>query len=154
MKQAIYNKRGTRQIIDTGWKEFDRQTNLITTGNVFANTQYSSYIRPWKETECNGFVNKEGHLMNYDLRPFVQYRMPRHIEAIIRDKDRADSVILYMFFILNEQKQVEPFGWILTDRQHNYLAKGLTFDFGVNARKRLNALLEVRKYITTTRYDY
>ena len=34
MKEAKFNKTGTRQLVDTGWKTFDRQTNCISTGNV------------------------------------------------------------------------------------------------------------------------
>ena len=64
MKKAVYDKSG-RQIVSSAWKEFNQQTNCISTGNVYANTQYSSFIRPWKEKECNGHVNPEGHLVIY-----------------------------------------------------------------------------------------
>ena len=53
MKKAEYNKTGTRMIIDTGWKTFDKQVKLISTGNVFTDTQLSLFVRPYSMTECN-----------------------------------------------------------------------------------------------------
>ena len=83
MKQAVYNKKGTKQIIDTGWKEFDRQTNAIFVGNCIFNTQFSRAIRPYSATECNGKVNPEGYLMDFDLNPFRSMNVPKNIMAVI-----------------------------------------------------------------------
>ena len=98
MKEAIYNKRGTKQLINSGWKLFDKQTNCISIGNCYCNTQMSSFIRPYNETMCNGFIREKGHLMNWDLQQYSSFHIPANLEKIIRDKERQDSVILYMFF--------------------------------------------------------
>ena len=137
-----------KQIINSGWKEFDKQTNCISTGNVYANTQYSSFIRPWKETECNGFTNPEGHLMNFDMKPFRNFRIPKCIMEILKNKERAESYILYMFFIVNKEKHVEPFGWVVTDYHHKHVTSCVTRNYGQCYLKRYNALKEAINYIT------
>lgn len=148
MKQKVWRKDGMKQIINSGWKEFDRQTNCISTGNVYANTQYSSFIRPWKETECNGFSNPEGHLMDFDLKPFRSFRIPQCIMDILKNKERAESYILYMFFIVNKYKHVEPFGWVVTDYHHKRVTSCVTRNYGQSYWRRYNALKEAINYIT------
>ena len=83
-----------KMIIDSGFKEFDRQTNCISRGNAICNTQYSNCIRPYTEIECNGHTFPEGHLFNYDLQYF-------NISSAIRDmiKKMGKMVCLYEFFI-------------------------------------------------------
>ena len=98
MKKAEFNKRGTKMLVDTGWKEFDRQTNCITAGNAVCNTQMSTYIRPFSETECNGLVFRPGELMAFDLKPYVKYGIPEAVLSLLEFKGRRDSLILYMFF--------------------------------------------------------
>lgn len=148
MKKAKYNKRGTKQIIDSGWKLFDNQTNCISTGNVYASTQLSSFIRPYSQTECNGGVFQEGHLMQFDLKPFSQLGVPSEIMQVLKDVNRKDSVILYMFFVTNKYKRVEPFCWIVTDRLHNLVKRIVTCEYGANKNKRARAACEVTEYIT------
>lgn len=147
MKEAIFNKRGTKQIIHSGWKLFDKQTNCISTGNVYASTQMSSYIRPWKETECNGFENPKGELMHFDLQPFIRHHIPQFIYDRIVDRNRQDSVILYMFYVRNEGC-VEPFGWILTTDTHDYITACVRRSaVGQSYEKRTDALLEAKSYV-------
>lgn len=148
MKKAKYNKTGTRQLIESGWKLFDNQTNCISTGNVYANTQLSSYVRPWAQTECNGFTNEKGHLTMFDLEPFQKFEIPSVIKEIITDVNRKDSVILYMFFVTNKDKRIEPFCWIVTDRLHNLVKCIVTCAWQENMDKRERAACEVIKYIT------
>lgn len=63
-----WSENGMKQIINSGFKTFDKQTNCITTGNALCSTQHSGYIRPYCEVECDGFSFKEGELMEYDLK--------------------------------------------------------------------------------------
>jgi hypothetical protein len=146
MKKAIYNKRGTRQIINSGWKEFDKQTNCISTGNVYASTQMSSFIRPWKETECNGFERPKGELMHFDLQPFIRHHIPQFIYDRIVDIERQDSVILYMFYVMKDGR-VEPFGWLLSTREHDYITSCVKRSAGQSYAKRANALFEAKSYV-------
>jgi len=34
MKERKWNKSGSRMLIESGWKKFDEQTDVISTGNV------------------------------------------------------------------------------------------------------------------------
>ena len=142
MKKAIYNNTGTKQIVETGFKTFDRQTNCITRGNAYCNTQFSGLIRPYNETHCNGKEFPKGELMSYDLRTFGAFRMPQSIKELIEDQERQTGVFLYLFFI--RRKRIEPLCWVLTDYNYNLLDKAV-FNW---TRKRENAMNEIIKYIT------
>ena len=52
-RKAIYNSRGN-QVIDTGFKRFDKETNCISYGNIIANTIYGNYIRQYNEVKNGG----------------------------------------------------------------------------------------------------
>lgn len=146
-EKAIYNKSGMKQIINTGFKEFDKQTNVITTGNVFANTQASSYIRSYHETECNGFTFEKGSLQDHDLKPFKSY-LAHNEYNLIKDWSFGDGGILYMFFIRNKKKEIDPIGFVLTDKNHKELLYLVKYSYESQHEKRFNALQEVKKYIT------
>ena len=148
MKKHVYNPSGTRQLINSGWKLFDEQTNLITTGNVYTNTQLSSYIRPWTETECNGRTNPEGHLTNFDLHPFRKYGIPPVIDKIVSDKGRKEPVILYMFHVWSKDQHVLPFCWVVTDKNHKLLKYAIVTRWGEHIGKRIKAADEAISYIT------
>ena len=120
MKQAVYNKTGTRQIIDTGYKKFDKATNSISTGNIIANTQFGWFIRPYKKQYCNGKEFKLGELMQSDLKFF--HNVPLHLMEIIKDTNREQSVILYEFFIKDD-----VIGHILCNAAHHLIAIGVNY---------------------------
>lgn len=141
MKKAIYNKAGTKQIIDTGFKKFDKATNIITTGNVIANTQYSNFIRPYNMTLCNGVEHPKGHLMNYDLKHFN--RVSSHIMEIIKDTERKNSVILYEFFIGKD-----TIGHVLCNSADHYISYDVCFNYGCQYLKRSLCINKVIEYIT------
>lgn len=151
MKEAKFNK--TRMLVDTGWKTFDRQTNCISAGNVIANTQLSTYVRPYRETECNGLSFKPGELLEADLKAFG-YRPPDDVLGILRDKGRERSVILYMFStyetvgnIVGRRMRV-PFLWVATDDDHRLMHTHVVYRMGAMMGKRFKAKDEILKYIT------
>ena len=148
MRKHVYNPSGTRQLINSGWKLFDEQTNLITTGNASTNTQQSSYIRPWTETECNGRTNPEGHLTNFDLHPFRKYGIPPVIDEIVSDKGRKEPVILYMFHVWSKHHRILPFCWVVTDTNHKLVKCAIVTRRGENMSKRISAAREAVSYIT------
>ena len=96
-------------------KTFNRQTNIITHGNIFANTQHGGLVRPYDEIECNGFISEKGHLQQFD---FNGLNIPQHI----RDKISAFNmrVWAYNFKHYNGNKRIDD-GWIVTDYDHNLL---------------------------------
>ena len=85
---------GNKQLMESGHKTFDRQTNCIGTGNVIANTQYSGYIRAYYDlTNPVGQAREPGYLQDYDLEKFD--RLPGHIRQAVKQAAIHDSVILY-----------------------------------------------------------
>lgn len=104
-----WSKNGNKMIINSGFKEFDKQTNCITSGNVMANTMWGKYIRTWNEIECNGLIFKEGELFKSDLKYF-------HISEGLKEyiKSLNKQVVLYEFFIYRNGKK-DIIGWLIED---------------------------------------
>lgn len=148
MKKRIWRKDGMKQIINSGWKLFDKQTNCITTGNAFCNTQTSSYIRPWNEIECNGFEFSQGHLLKFDLQNFGRHCIPEHIHDILFNEERTESVILYMFHIYNKEKRIEPFCWVVTGKDQKLISWSIVCGYKKSFQKRYGAAKEAISYIT------
>ena len=146
MKERKYNKTKMKQIVDSHWKLFNKQTNLIASGNVIANTQYSNVIRPWKETECNGRTNPFGRLMEFDLQGFKKHAIPDRILNVIKDKNRENSLILYMFYVTKDGV-TEPFCWLLTNTNNKYITHVIICRFAKNFDKRVSAAKEAMSYI-------
>ena len=147
MKKRIYTKDGMKQIIDSGYKLFDKQTNCICEGNVIANTQFSNYIRPWKETECNGRTNPEGHLTKFDLDAFTPHRIPDKLLKYLLDKKRTKSVVLYMFFVVKDG-HIKPFSFVITSYDDKLIDYSIIVRNGQSAAKLHNATMEAISYIT------
>lgn len=108
---------GNKMLFESGHKQFDRQTNLISTGNIIANTQRGGFIRPRKCTECNGLTRPEGHLREFDLRGWD--RMPREIKDKVLELTEDDSVILYRFHHYNNNGWMVTHGWVITTADYN-----------------------------------
>lgn len=104
---------GNKARIETGHKTFDRYCTCISTGNVIGDGQYSSFIRPRSETECNGFTFPAGACQDFDLQHFKG--LPKSLRDFIAQQEK--SVILYEFFHEKRGKRVSH-GYIIT--QGNY----------------------------------
>lgn len=106
MKEKVWAT-PNRMLIETDHRTFDRQTNVISTGNVIANTQLSLYVRGELRVKCWGpETRKPGHLRDYDLRSWPE--MPRLVrELVLREtKGREDSVWVSSFFHHNGSRKV------------------------------------------------
>jgi len=111
MLKPVWRKDGMKQIINTGHKTFDRQLVCASTGNVIGGGQYSNYIRPYTETECNGFTRPPGHLQNFDLQHFsLSDRLRSLVKKYTQDKSR----ILYKFYHYNGDTEITH-GYVLTE---------------------------------------
>lgn len=135
-----WSKSGNKMIINSDFKEFNKQTNLITRGNVIANTMWGNYIRPYNETiNPVGQVVPEGHLFNFDLQYFhISKSMREYIKSLNRE------VVLYEIFIYRNGRK-DIIGWLIED-------KGRIIDMTVansigNYRKRFSALETVKNII-------
>lgn len=148
-------KNPNKILINTGHKKFDNQTNLISTGNVCANTQYSGFIRHWNN-EGEGLIDypknkrKPGHLFNFDMNIFKKVlNIPNWIVSIIAQeaKERNKSMILYCFFHHNNHPHSKGriiHGYILTDYNYKHIQ---TFYTGPTY-KSYDIISECKKYIS------
>lgn len=148
MKSKQFNEKGTKMIINSGWKTFDEQTNAITPGCAISNTQFSRSVRPYGETVCNNTTHPKGLLMRYDLQGFSRYRIPTNIENILRDENREKSVLLYMFFTTDSAGNIEPFCWVVTDMENNIIDKLIVVGYKQNYAKRATAAEKAISYIS------
>ncbi len=103
-------------------KEFNRQTNIISTGNIIANTEYGSFIRAHNNiTNPVSEKKKPGFLQDFDLRPFKEsLELPDWIERRIKKYLIKKPGILYCFFHRSAGKRLVD-GFALTNTDHNYI---------------------------------
>lgn len=116
-RKAVYNSKGN-QVIDTGFKRFDKETNYISYGNIIANTIYGNYIRPYNEVKNGGYIGKPGDFLKYDMQHFKN--IPQTIRKILEDKERKESYCLYELFTHPDGNR-EVFGYILHDRDRRLI---------------------------------
>jgi hypothetical protein len=128
--------------MSSGYKEFDKQTNFIDTGNVIADTQNSFYIRAHNTpTNPVGDSVAPGAMQKWDLDSWFQ-QLPGHIRQEVEEKTVDKDNILYNFFILEGDRRID-LGYVLTDRKRKLIKKWYTN--GENARM---AVDEAMKYVT------
>ena len=142
-KQWVNNN---KMLFESGHKTFNAKTNCISTGNVIANTQNSTFIRGYENTSCNGQSWERGHLQAHDLKPW-SHLLPAYIrKQVIELASGTDSVILYMFKHRLRDRLVIH-GFIITDREHNELKR-----FYANNNWKSNSVIdEAAKYVTNYR---
>ena len=130
--------------IASEYRTFNKQCSLISTGNVFSDCQYSYYIRPYSEVKNFSYTAKPGDFLKYDTKNFSY--IPQKMKAVIFDKNRKESVILYEFRTFrNGEKSV--FGYVLTDKYYNKISYEVVCGYGQSYYKRLSALYECMNYI-------
>ena len=79
---------------DSQHKTFNKYIVSISHGNVIGGGQYSSFIRPYSETKCNGFTNDKGHLRSFDIKNFdLSWPVKSWLE-----KNKEVYIILYQFY--------------------------------------------------------
>ncbi len=131
--------------IESEFVTFNRQCELISTGNVFATCQVSSYVRPWGELDNYGYKMKPGEGLNYDMQ-FFEKEYGSAIRDIIYDPNRTESVILYQIRVWKKKEQ-EVIGYILTDKDYHLLAQKVCWKPGTSMNKPWSAMEEVKNYV-------
>lgn len=131
-----------RMKFDSDHKTFNRQVSMIGKGNVWGNTQHSSFIRPSNETSCNGRVNEKGHLQRYDLKVFYKIMDRSHVDTASLLVDKHNGGILYAFFHYNGSQRVYD-GGILTTRDYRLIRR-----FYVGSYKQQSIVDEAINYLT------
>ncbi len=76
-KVLTFHPNSGRMVIDTGCSVFDSQCSHLTSGNHWGNCQFSSFVRPVSETECNGSTVPVGEWFEFDMRVFTT--MPQYV---------------------------------------------------------------------------
>jgi hypothetical protein len=110
-KYYKWNKRGSRIIIDTGYKTFDKFIVCISKGQVIGGGQLSLYIRSYNETTCNGNNYQKGYLQDYDLKMFanLDYDVESYVKSITKDK----GCMLYKFYTYKDLYHENVVGYIV-----------------------------------------
>ena len=101
LKKKVWREDGSSMIVETGHKTFDRQTNILATGNIIANTLLGGFIRGEMVLTCFGpKVHKPGYLRDFDLDGFKNVHLPQRVRDYVKNVTRGstESVQLYTLF--------------------------------------------------------
>lgn len=142
MKKIIWATPNKMEI-GTGHAAFDRQTNIISTGNIIANTMIGWHIRPHSETECNGLTRPPGHLRDFDLQLFRSRNMRRHVLSYILSVTQDSPIWLYEFFHYNGRCRIMH-GYIVTAKDHTHMRSFITGP----TQKSAGVIYECEKYVS------
>ncbi len=113
-KVLTFHPTSDRMVIDTGCSVFDSQCSYLTGGNHWGNCQFSTYVRPVSETECNGRTLPVGELFEFDMKAFTM--MPPYVVAAIRAMNRTVVVSEIRHHVLSHgQERKIIHGYIVTD---------------------------------------
>lgn len=139
LQPTIYNSKGDI-VITTGHKTFDRQTNLITAGNVVANTMVGGHIRAYDNVTMGA---KRGDLQKYDLNKFIKMDGFHMLRRYFQNLASEQEFYIYAFFH-KRNDEIIYHGFIITDEDYVYkttLCVGPTY-------KSYDILDEVQKYVS------
>lgn len=119
-------------IVKSGYVEFDRIANkdsgLITTGNIISNAVYGFHVRGYYQTQCNGFTFPVGELQAADLRS-AKERYGREFEPVLRfiagaEHFKFENGWVYLVRHVRESdKKVVLHGAVITSEQHTLLRR-------------------------------
>lgn len=143
MKKKIWDN-PNKMHFESEHKTFNRQCKCIMTGNQIGDVVYSGYVRPYNETDCNGFTNPKGHLQEYDLNWLLK-DVPYYVKDWIRKYAKTKSVIGYHFFYRNKERKID-IGYVVTTPEYKK-NKLLEKWYAQNTSKVQSALDEAIKYI-------
>ncbi len=109
----------------TGHKTFDKKSEgCIMTGNVISNVQFSWFVRPFNQTDCNGFYFPPGYLQKVDLNSFSS-TLPECVKECIRRNGRSQRFIVYEFRHFRGRKKIIH-GYVITTDEHKYFKSWVT----------------------------
>ena len=134
---------GNHMLFESECKIFNKQCDLVSTGNVWGRVQFSQYIRPTNETTCNGATFEPGELRNYDLKPFYLGQFPSVRKAVMEYANAGREIILYKFRHFNGESETVH-GFVITDTNYQLLKKFVTGP----TYKSMSVIEEAIKYIT------
>ena len=113
-KVLTFQSTSDRMVIDTGCSAFDSQCSHLTSGNHWGNCQFSTFVRPVYETECNGRTLPVGELFEFDMKAFTT--MPPYVVTAICAMNRTVVVSEIRHHIRTHgQERKIVHGYIVTD---------------------------------------
>jgi hypothetical protein len=137
---------GNKMKIETGHKTFDNQTNLITTGNVVANTLHGVCVRAYNNNH-NGYEERPlGFLQNWDLTKNFNENIPGCIRDHVSIVDRENKHILYKVRHFNGGNEIIH-GYILTKSRDDEYEHVKTFCSRPGYNISYEILFTVRDYL-------
>jgi hypothetical protein len=130
---------------DSPFVVFNQQTNVIGTGNMIANTQFSWHVRSYTETTCNGLTWEPGFLRETDLKRPRELGVSAYILKKVREHTQEQAAWIYIFshYSVSAKRRIID-GVVLTSYHHRLL-----HTWYVNRDWRAEAAVtEAIKYIT------
>ncbi len=105
--------------IKTIHKTYNRKSeNYVYKGNAVTDGQYSGYVRPFKQVECNENYFKLGELQDFDLQPFIDRHVPNNVLAAARQAANENGgCCLYMFRHFPRKDYMIVHGYVITKRE-------------------------------------
>jgi len=132
-KALTFHPASYRMVIDTGCSVFDSQCSYLTSGNHWGSCQFSTFVRPVSETECNGRTVAVGELFEFDMKIFAE--MPARVRSAIRAIGRTIVVSEIRHYIGSHwpgRKIVH--GYIVTDATERLIRVFQTTDGPISER--------------------
>ena len=132
-KVLTFHSTSDRMVIDTGCSAFDSQCSHLTSGNHWGNCQFSTFVRPVYETECNGRTIPAGELFEFDMKAFTA--MSDYVREAIRAMNRTVVVSEIRHHIRSHgQERKIVHGYIVTDTAERLIRVFQTTDSSVSGR--------------------
>lgn len=114
LEKLPYDKRGNH-VIRTGHKGFDKQTRVISPGQVVGQTQYSNVIRPYNLKLWGEEPAEPGRLQEWDFHLFPT--LDPFVRAFTANNTKTQPAILYMFRVARRGQRVPTMldlGYVVT----------------------------------------
>ena len=132
-KVLTFHSTSGRMVIDTGCSVFDTQCSHLTSGNHWGSCQFSTFVRPVSETECNGRTFPIGELFAFDMKAFTE--MPAHVRAAIIAINRTVVVSEIRHHIGSHRlRRKIVHGYIVTDTAERLIRVFQTTDGPISER--------------------
>lgn len=132
--------------INTGHKTFDSQTNIISTGNIVANTLFGAYVREYTRIS-NGYEDKPlGYLQDWDLENHFNENIPTCMRDHVSMVDRETKHILYKVRHFNGDNEIIH-GYILTKGYDDEYEHVKTYCSRAGYNSSFEILFTVRDYL-------
>ena len=132
-----------RMLFESDHKEFNRQVDSISTGNVIGSVQTSLYVRSATDTECNEQQFPTGQLRQVDVSLWMRIGgLPPDVLQYVMEVTETEEIILYRFFHHTGNKRIVH-GYIITTA--SYLP--LRFFVTGPTHKSESVIQEAAKYV-------